>query len=90
LALIIILSFALGIVSGAFFKVTLPKKINVVNIIVIALLFFMGLNLGSNKDLLKVLPSVGITGLLIAFFSAGCSIIFAWLFEYFSKRGGKK
>jgi hypothetical protein len=27
---------------------------------------------------------------LIAFFSAGCSIIFAWLFEYFSKRGGKK
>lgn len=86
----IISSFVAGMLIGLFFKIRFLRKINLLTWITLALLFFMGLEIGSNKELFDQLPEIGTTGFLIAIFAIGGSVLFTWSFELFLKRKGNR
>ncbi len=52
--------------------------------IIYAMLFFIGVNLGSNEDLLKRVADLGLQGLIIGVFSAlGSMVVLCFFFRSF-------
>ena len=88
--LMIISSFIIGTIIGIFFKIRIFKKMNLLTWVTLTLLFFMGMEIGSNDELFELLPKIGITGFLISVFAIGGSILFTWSFEIFTKRKIKR
>jgi len=90
LFVLIISSFIVGMLIGLFFKIRFFKKINLLTWITLALLFSMGLEIGSSDELFEQLPEIGTTGLLIAVFAIAGSVFFTWSFELILKRKGNR
>lgn len=47
--------------------------------VVLLLLFLMGLSIGTDNKLIRVLPSLGLQAIIISFFSTFGSIIAGWI-----------
>jgi len=83
---IIISAFVLGIVIGMFMKVQIFKRLKFLMWVTLALLFFMGMEIGSNDKLFESLPEIGIIAFLIAIFAIAGSVILTWIFEVSLRR----
>jgi uncharacterized membrane protein YbjE (DUF340 family) len=83
---IIITSLLAGGLTGYLFRNI--KKFNftaekISNLLIYVLLFFMGLSVGVNPEIMNNLKNLGITAIIIAVFTISGSIIFAFLSEKF-------
>ncbi|MFX4262625.1 LysO family transporter [Pelotomaculum propionicicum] len=82
----ILLSLAAGIVFGAFWQ-TSRQTLKKANLITLAGLYFllvvMGAQLGSNRELLSTLASMGKKAFIIAFLSIAGSVIALQVFSGF-------
>lgn len=47
--------------------------------VILLLLFLMGLSIGTDNKLIRVLPSLGLQAIIISFFSTFGSIIAGWI-----------
>lgn len=81
-----ILFFIIGMIVGIVFRIKIFKKLNLLSLTTLALLFFVGVEIGTNDELFKSLSKIGIIGFLIAIFSIAGSILLTWIFESFLKR----
>lgn len=79
---LILILLITGAVSG--FLLTGVKNFNkisekVSSYAIFLLLFFMGLNVGSNSEIMNNFAKLGIKALIISLFTVGGSIFIAWL-----------
>ncbi|MEA1975297.1 MAG: LysO family transporter [Bacillota bacterium] len=80
----LVISLVIGITIGLFIK--LNKKILNINskiqiVILFSLLFFMGVSLGINPEILSNLKQIGIASFLFATFTVLLSIGFTYVFH---------
>lgn len=69
-----------GILLGYLLRKKNIKFISkIITIIIWALLFFLGMEVGSNPDVISNLGSLGLTSLIIAIASLLGSLLFSWL-----------
>ena len=76
--------------SGHFLRKRKLKGLSIaIRMVVWALLFLLGLEVGGNKEILHALPSLGVEALLIAVFGVLGSVLLAWLlWRLINKKGG--
>ena len=80
------LLLALG--AGIGLGVILPKAVQkgeglirvLLGVLVAALLFLMGLKIGSDREVLSALPSLGIKSLAMGGLPLICSVLLVWLY----------
>ncbi|AEX84833.1 Membrane protein of unknown function (DUF340) [Marinitoga piezophila KA3] len=88
---LILAAFILGFVLGIKNKFQFLRKWNVVTIVTVLLLFFMGFELGSDKDLIQQLSEIGYLSFIIAVFAILGSALLATIYEkFFFKRNDVK
>ena len=76
----IILSLAVGIAFGYIFKPNKSHRIqHVITILIWALLFMLGMGIGSDDSLFASLPTIGLLALAIGAATTLGSAAFAWL-----------
>ncbi|GAB6189414.1 hypothetical protein JCM30566_11530 [Marinitoga arctica] len=78
---LILISFIFGFILGIGKKLKILKKWNIVTIITVLLLFFMGFELGSDKNLIKQLSEIGYLSFIIAFFAIIGSALLPTIYE---------
>lgn len=78
---LILFSFIIGLTLGIKGRLKLLKKYKPVTYITVLLLFFMGMDIGSNKSLISQLPEIGFLAFLIALFSILGSVLFTMIYE---------
>ena len=79
-----------GVILGYFFrkKEILQKLGTPINYTICLLLFFLGISVGGNKEIINNLPSLGGQALLLAFAGTSGSVIAAWIvYKIFFKKG---
>ena len=72
----------LGIVLGFFFRKSTKSKTTVdklTQVVIFLLLFVMGISIGSDKLIIKTLPTLGIQSLIITIGALAGSVLLAWL-----------
>ncbi|KAF2955301.1 LysO family transporter [Marinitoga sp. 38H-ov] len=88
---LILSSFILGFIIGMNKKLKIFKKINIVTFITILLLFFMGYEIGADKNLITQLSEIGYLAFFIALFSLIGSALLPTIYEkIFLDKGDKK
>jgi len=78
-----------GIILGYFFrkKAILQKLSKPINYTIYLLLFFLGISVGGNKEIINSLPSLGGQALLLAFAGTLGSVLAAWIaYKLFFKK----
>lgn len=83
---LILISFMLGLFFGyrGIFKGL--KKFKLVWVTTMILLFVMGFEIGSNKELIDKLPQIGFNALLISIFAIFGGFLFTSIFEKIIKK----
>jgi uncharacterized membrane protein YbjE (DUF340 family) len=79
----------LGIALGYLFrKKTMLQKLNKpISYTIYLLLFFLGISVGSNSDIINNLPTLGSQALLLAFAGTLGSVLAAWVvYQLFFKK----
>ena len=79
-----------GIICGYLFrKKTIFQKLSKpINYTIYLLLFFLGISVGGNKEIINNLPSLGGQALLLAFAGTLGSVLAAWVvYRFFFKKG---
>ena len=81
--LFLILTLISGIVLGRIFrtKSLILKSNKLITPIVLLLLFFMGISIGNNKEIMANFPALGFQALIITFGALAGTIISAFLLE---------
>lgn len=81
-----------GIIAGRLFGGRLNSKFlrQAIMVAIFLLLFLLGANIGSNGQLLRDLPKLGIQALVLMLFCTGASILCAWLLTPLYERLTKK
>ncbi|WGS65118.1 LysO family transporter [Marinitoga aeolica] len=88
---LILIAFLIGFLLGMKGKLKFLKKWNVITISTVLLLFFMGFELGSDKNLIKQLSEIGYLSFLIALFAIIGSALLPTIYEkIFLNKGDKK
>ena len=89
----IILIILSGIVVGYFIRKIPQVKYagNVISLIIMLLLFFMGVSVGANEQVISNFSSIGFDALIITLGGTIATILCAWLvYSMFFKGKGKK
>ena len=79
-----------GIICGYLFrkKTILQKLGKPINYTIYLLLFFLGISVGGNKEIINNLPTLGGQALLLAFAGTLGSVLAAWVvYRFFFKKG---
>ena len=79
-----------GVALGYLFrrKAILQKLSKPINYTIYLLLFFLGISVGGNKEIISNLPSLGSQALLLAFAGTSGSVLAAWIvYRLFFKKG---
>ena len=79
----LLIYLAIGLVLGYFLIPQSWRRVTgaVQSVVMVATLFFMGVSLGSQENLLESLREAGISAFLIALVTAGGSVLAVWLIE---------
>ena len=77
----IIATMLLGITVGFILRNNIKSTLinHLIFGVVLLLLFLMGLSIGTDNKLIRVLPSLGLQAIIISFFSTFGSIIAGWI-----------
>jgi uncharacterized membrane protein YbjE (DUF340 family) len=89
----ILLIMAAGIAAGWFLRKRTFKFINTLLIVLVwALLFFLGIEVGENQQIISSLKDLGLEALLLSLAGTAGSIALAWALWRFikHKEGGKR
>lgn len=78
---LILIAFLIGFLLGMRGKLKILKKWNTVTVVTVLLLFFMGFELGSDKNLIKQLSEIGYLSFLIALFAIIGSALLPTIYE---------
>lgn len=77
---IVIFFMVIGVLAGFFLNNKLFNKISVViTVLIWLLLLLLGIEAGSNKELINSLGEIGIDALLITIGAVAGSVLFSWL-----------
>ncbi|MDD2564347.1 MAG: LysO family transporter [Salinivirgaceae bacterium] len=80
--LIVIAIMTLGMILGYFFRKSTKIKGNTekfTKYVIFLLLFVMGISIGSDKGIMKSLPTLGLQSLIITIGALAGSVLLAWL-----------
>lgn len=86
LLIVLILLFFLGFFVGRFLRTGWIKKYKVLIVLTFLLLFALGVEIGSNDDVVSKLESILFSSLAVSSFAVLGSFIFAVIFERVSKK----
>ena len=77
----IIATMLLGITVGFILRNNIKSTLinHLIFGVILLLLFLMGLSIGTDNKLIRVLPSLGLQAIIISFFSTFGSIIAGWI-----------
>lgn len=86
--LFILLAFSGGLFLGLKGKMRFLKKLKVIPLFTILLLFSMGTEIGSSREIVDNLSSIGLQAFIIALFAVAGSFVITFLVGRFLIRGG--
>jgi len=86
LLIVLILLFFLGFLVGRFLRTGWIKKYKVLIVLTFLLLFALGVEIGSNDDVVSKLESILFSSFAVSSFAVLGSFIFAVIFERVSKK----
>jgi uncharacterized membrane protein YbjE (DUF340 family) len=86
LLLVLILLFFLGFFVGRFLRTDWIRKYKVLIVLTFLLLFALGVEIGSNDDVVSKLESILFSSFMVSTFAILGSFIFAVIFERVSKK----
>ena len=81
-----------GVVLGYFFRNAkfTQKTEKTISLTIIALLFILGLSIGSNESIVNNLSTYGSQAAILAAFSLSGSILVSWMvYRYLFRKGGR-
>ncbi len=86
---LILLSFGAGLFLGLKKQLGFMKKIKIIPILTLLLLFSMGTEIGANDKLFNDLPKIGIQAFLVAVFAVAGSFTFTYIYTRLTGSDGE-